>query len=51
MNQSLDVIEDPATVFEGIVYSPTPFVQGFWVFDLGALTPLTVSSLPRSEAL
>ncbi|PIL34709.1 hypothetical protein GSI_03490 [Ganoderma sinense ZZ0214-1] len=41
MDQSSGAIEDTDTGFEEIVYTPTPFVQGFWVFDLGALTPLT----------
>ncbi|KAM5545667.1 hypothetical protein V8D89_000705 [Ganoderma adspersum] len=43
MNQSLAALEDPDTGFEEIVYikNPSSFVQGFWVFDLGALTPLT----------
>ncbi len=47
MDQSLGAVEDPATGFEEIVYTqnPTSFVQGFWVFDLGALTPLTVRPL------
>ncbi|KAI1782903.1 hypothetical protein LXA43DRAFT_386233 [Ganoderma leucocontextum] len=43
MNQFLGGLEDPATGYEEIVYTnnPTSFVQGFWVFDLGALTPVT----------
>ncbi|KAI1786438.1 hypothetical protein LXA43DRAFT_1099223 [Ganoderma leucocontextum] len=42
-NQFLGGLEDPATGYEEIVYTnnPTSFVQGFWVFDLGALTPVT----------
>ena len=45
MNQSLGALEDTATGFEELVYArnPASFVQGFWVLDLGALTPLTVS--------
>ena len=40
----MGAIEDPETGFEQIVFNPnaSSFVQGFWVFDLGALTPLTV---------
>ncbi|PIL34714.1 hypothetical protein GSI_03495 [Ganoderma sinense ZZ0214-1] len=42
-NKTVGALEDTDTGFEEVVYTqnPTSFVQGFWVFDLGALTPLT----------
>ena len=41
---SIASLEDFETGYEEIVYTknPSAFVNGFWVFDLGAMTAITV---------
>ena len=41
---SVAPLEDFETGYEEIVYTknPSAFINGFWVFDLGAMTAITV---------
>ena len=50
---SVAALEDFETGYEEIVYTknPSAFINGFWVFDLGAMTAITVSPPPPPTPL